>query len=397
MEEERKLILKMVEEEKISPEDGAKLLKALNQDNRTEKSEKGDEKASEKQEESPFAAEEKNTAVSGPETSNSLSTNVNWDEGNKRFDEWEREKRKKSDATTSFTDFIDSAIQKIKELDLDFNFGTYQNIHHIFQHKNMEQTVLDISLENGSIELKPWNEKDVKINCEVKVYKGKTQEEARREFLKETAFEVEGNQLNFYTKTKSMKVNAVMYLPRKTYERVQLYTFNGHLKGELIKADSFSGKAVNGSLTIDHPDHMRFSGETVNGPIKLNGGKLDIADVKTMNGTIELDADIRDLEAESVNGTIDSKLSISQDARASLSATTGSIFITIPEHIRTEGQLRTNVGNYNYSLSDMEITEEKKDFIQKSLQFTSNHAASPRLRLDATTKTGSISIKPKHV
>ncbi|MFB4164555.1 DUF4097 family beta strand repeat-containing protein [Alteribacillus sp. JSM 102045] len=397
MEEERKLILKMVEEEKISPEDGAKLLKALNQENKTENADAASVTGTQKQPETRTSEEKSDPGVTGPESSNSLSTKVNWEEGNKRFEDWEKEKRKKADATTSFTDFIDSAIQKIKELDLDFNFGTYQNVHHIFQHKNMEQTALDISLENGSIELKPWNENDVKMDCQARVYKGKNQEEARQEFLNETAFEVDGNLLSFYTRTKSIKVNAVMYLPRKTYERVQLYTFNGHLKGELIKADSFSGKAVNGSLTIEAPDHMKFSGETVNGPIKISRGKLDIADIKTMNGTIELDTDIRDLEAESVNGTIDSKLSISQDARANLSATTGSIFITIPEHIRTEGQLRTNVGNYNYSLSDMEITEEKKDFIQKSLRFTSNHAASPRLRLDASTKTGSISIKPKHV
>ncbi|SDH20576.1 DUF4097 and DUF4098 domain-containing protein YvlB [Alteribacillus persepolensis] len=395
MEEERKLILKMVEEGKISADEGAKLLKALQQET--------NEDVSNKTTSSVSASEQADSTydradVSQPETTNgSLSTKVNWEEGNKRYDEWEKEKQKKSEATTSFTDFIDNAIQKIRELDLDFNFGTYENVRHIFQHKNMTQTVLDISLENGSVELTPWNESDIKIVCDAKVYKGKNQEEARQEFLKETTFETDGTQLNFYTKTKAMKVNAVVYIPKKAYERVQLYTFNGHLKGESLIADSFSGKAVNGSLTITSPNHLRFSGETVNGPIKIHGGTLDIADIKTMNGTIELDTDIRDVEAESVNGTIDSKLAISQDARASLSATTGSIFITLPSDIRTDGQLRTNVGNYNYALSDMEITEEKKDFIQKSLQFTSNHSASPRLRLDAATKTGSISLKPRHM
>ncbi|RSL30776.1 DUF4097 domain-containing protein [Salibacterium salarium] len=401
MEEERKIILKMVEDGKITAEDGTKLLRALHSDKEDKpdreesaNSVSGPEETKEPKSEPSF--EEKTEDISEPSPGTDLSTKVNWEEDKRGRDEQEAHGQKTNPAT-GFTDFIDSAIQKIKEIDLDFNFGPYQEVHHIFQHKDMEQSVLDISLENGSLEWKPWDEPDVKIDCDVKVYKGKTLEEARREFLKETVFEVDGTHLQFYTRTKAMKVNAVMYVPRKTYERVQLYTFNGHLKGEHMKVNNFSAKAVNGSLTIQDPDAMKFHAETVNGPIKISGGNLDIGDIKTMNGTIELHSEIRDLEAESVNGTIDSLMKMTQDARANLSATTGSIFVTLPDHIRTEGHLRTNVGNYNYSLSDMEIHEEKKDFIQKSLQFTSNHAAAPRLRLNASTKTGSISVKPEHV
>ncbi|MFZ4450982.1 DUF4097 family beta strand repeat-containing protein [Salibacterium aidingense] len=393
MEEERKLILKMVEEGKITPEDGSKLLKALNSKSEDQQE---DSHASVSGPEEGSGPKEQQETVTEASTETELSTRVSREKEQQTENGEESERRKKADPATGFTDFIDSAIQKIKELDLDFNFGPYQEVHHIFQHKNMEQSVVDVSLENGSLEWKPWDEPDVKIECDVKVYKGRTQDEAREEFLNQTAFEVDGSHLQFYTRTKSIKVNAVMYVPRKTYERLQAYTFNGHLKGEEVKVNSFSAKAVNGSLTIQNPDAMKFHAETVNGPIKITGGRVDIGDIKTMNGTIELNSEIRDLEAESVNGTIDSLIKITQDARANLSATTGSIFVTVPEHIRTEGQLRTNVGNYNYSLSDMDIHEEKKDFIQKSLTFTSNHAAVPRLRLNASTKTGSISVKPDY-
>ncbi|MDQ0298285.1 DUF4097 and DUF4098 domain-containing protein YvlB [Salibacterium salarium] len=405
MEEERKIILKMIDDGKITAEDGTKLLKALHSD-KEDKPEESETEESASSVSGPkdshhsysakASSKEKAEDVSEATTGTDLSTKVNWEHDRRGRTEEETEQQKKTDPATGFTDFIDSAIQKIKELDLDFNFGPYQEVHHIFQHKGMDQSVIDISLENGSLEWKPWDEPDVKIECDVKVYKGKTLDDARREFLKETVFEVDGTHLLFYTRTKAMKVNAVMYVPRKTYERVQLYTFNGHLKGEDVKVNSFSAKAVNGSLAVQNPDAMKFHAETVNGPIKVSGGNLDIGDIKTMNGTIELHSEIRDVEAESVNGTIDSLMKINQDARANLSATTGSIFVTLPDNIRTEGQLRTNVGNYNYSLDDMEIHEEKKDFIQKSLQFTSNHTGSPRLRLNASTKTGSISVKPEH-
>ncbi|MGY4688966.1 DUF4097 family beta strand repeat-containing protein [Salibacterium sp. K-3] len=394
MEEERKLILKMVEDGKISPEDGSKLLQALNSDGGEKQN--GDSASAVSEPEPARPREEEENRDASAETS--LSTRINREEDSRsdRYTEWEQEERSSASGTaTGFSDFIDSAIRKIKELDLDFNFGPYQEVHHTFQHNNVEQTVLDISLENGSLEWKPWDRPDVKLECDVKVYKSRTEEEARREFLKETAFEVDDTHLRFYTRTKTMKVNAVLYVPRQTYESMNLYTFNGHLKGEDVKVNSFSAKAVNGSLTIDSPDIMKCHLETVNGPVKVTGGRIDIGDIKTMNGTIELQSDIRDLEAESVNGTIDALLNVSRDARAALSATTGSVFVTVPPDIRTEGHLRTNVGNYNYSLNNIDIHEEKKDFIQKSLRFTSNDAASPRLRLSADTKTGSISVKPE--
>ncbi|SFQ10421.1 DUF4097 family beta strand repeat-containing protein [Salibacterium halotolerans] len=395
MEEERKLILKMVEDGKISPEDGSKLLKAVNDGDGEKQTEESNQSVSGPD----TGASRKEEEKTGPSTETSLPTRVSGRQESRSDWNTDREQEKQEDhrsgAATGFYDFIDSAVRKIKELDLDFNFGPYQEVHHIFQHKNIEQPSLDISLENGSLEWRPWDEADVKLECDVKVYKSRTQEEARQEFLKETVFEVDDTHLRFYTRTKTMKVDAVLYVPRRTYESLNLYTFNGHLRGKEVKVNSLSAKAVNGSLTIEQPDTMKCHLETVNGPVKVTGGRIDVGDVKTMNGTIELNADIRDLEAESVNGTIDALMRVSQDARAALSATTGSIFVTVPPEIRTEGHLRTNVGNYNYSLRDMDIHEEKKDFIQKSLRFTSNTEASPRLRLNAQTKTGSISVKPE--
>ncbi|SFE93359.1 DUF4097 family beta strand repeat-containing protein [Alteribacillus iranensis] len=388
--EERKMILKMIEEGKISAEDGAKLLEAL----KPPKEDKTKGRLEfEHQDTEP--SENRSEDSSQPSDKKSLSTKVNWEEGNKRFDdEWSREKTGKTDFTTTFTDFIDSAIKKIKDMDLDFNFGTYQEVHHTFQHKDMRQKALDISLENGSVEMKLWEESDVKVVCDARVYRGRTTEEARRTFLDNTVFEAGEDELRFYTKTKSVKVNTVIYIPREEYEKIHLYTFNGHLQADQVTSDRFSVKAVNGSITMNGLDVKKFEAETVNGPIQMKYSHLDIADIKTMNGSIDIHSQIRDLEAESLNGTIECSLTANQDGRAELTAATGSIYVTVPDHLRIEGMLKTNVGNYNCTLDKTEVAEEKKDFIQKSLKFVSNPTASPRLRVDADTKTGSITVKP---
>lgn len=381
LEEERKLILKMIDEGKISAEDGVKLLEALNDPTDT-----GDR--SQKQ-----AGQSSETT-----TTTSLSTKVNWEEGNKQWDKWNEtrsEREKKPDFASMFTEFIDSAFQKIKEFDLDFNFGPYEEIHHIFQHKNLQEKRIDVALENGSIDVKPWKENDVKIECQVKMYRGNSSEEARREFLKETVFETDDNELRFYTKTKAMKMKATMYVPEKSYDRLHMYTFNGHLTLDDVHAEKVLGKAMNGSVTFNNLEADTVEGETVNGAITIQNGAYDTVYLKTISGSIHFNAKVEDVEAESVNGTINSTFSLEEDGKAKLSTVTGSIIANVPPHIKTEGYLSTSVGNIHYHVNELHILEEKKDFMQKSLKFVSQVDGSPRLLLDASSKTGSLTVKEK--
>ncbi|WP_100400208.1 DUF4097 family beta strand repeat-containing protein [Bacillus sp. FJAT-44742] len=388
MEEERKMILKMVESGKISAEEGAKLLQALNQEEKKPES-------STTNEENVTSATEKEKVKSITDHLSDLSTKVDWGEGNKRYNQWQKDKDKDKTepGMKKFSDFIENTLQKIKELDLDFNFGSYIEVNHIFQHQNMFQSKIDVSLENGSLNIESWDEPHVRLETKAKVYKAKNPDEAREEFLKETDFEVAGEELHFHTKTKAIKVNGTLYLPKKDYASLQFYTFNGHFKGEKLKAQSLTAKVVNGSMIFNDVHAQAFKGETVSGPVTISGGTIDRCDVQTMHGTIELEALMKDVEAESLNGTISARLNIAEDTRANLAATTGSVFVTVPSTIRTDGILKTNIGNYNWTMPNVEVIEEKKDFVQKSITFVSNQSGSPRLRLEASTKTGSISLK----
>lgn len=381
MEEERKLILKMIDEGKISAEDGVKLLQALNEPTDTEN-----------------RSRTKATEQSETTTTTSLSTKVDWEEGNKRWDqqnEFRSEQEKKLDFASMFTEFIDSAFQKIKEFDLDFNFGPYEEIHHIFQHKNLQEKRIDVALENGSIHVKPWKENDVKIECHVKMYRGNSREEARREFLKETVFETNEDELRFYTKTKAMKMEATMYVPEKYYDRFQIYTFNGHVTVDDMQGEKILGKAMNGTVTFNNVQADTVEGETVNGAITVQDGIYDTVFLKTISGAIRFDGTAEDVEIESVNGSIQSTFSLTDDGKAKLSTITGSIAVTLPPNIQTEGDISTNVGNISYHLHELHILEEKKDFMQKSLKFVSQVDGTPRLSLEASSKTGSLTIKEK--
>lgn len=157
--EERKMILKMIDEGKISAEDGEKLMRAISNHS---------------------SNIEPTVSSSTTRDKSQLSTDVNWEEGNRRFDEQadqnvnQDDNNRWSEGARWFSDFVESAVTKIKELDLDFNFGNAVEVNHIFQHTGMSEDLFNLSLENGAVELKTWDEPDVKLECTAKFTKRAT-------------------------------------------------------------------------------------------------------------------------------------------------------------------------------------------------------------------------------
>jgi DUF4097 and DUF4098 domain-containing protein YvlB len=364
--EERKMILKMIEDGKITAEEGIRLLEAM------EKTDTGQTSKSE-------------MPVS------EVSTEVKWDEGDRYR---ERARQAASSTTNLFTSFIESTIQKIKDVDLDFNFGTAIEIDHIFQHRDVSPTSVDVSLENGSITFKPWDESDVRIECKAKVYRVKNSEEARRFFLQESTFRVDERKMLFHTKTKSMKVQTTVYVPRVTFSHIKLYTFNGQINGDKMEVDTLDVNAMNGALTFSAVKAKKVMAETVNGAIEYKKTEIDVFDAKTINGGITLAGVVQDFDAETVNGSITYDLDeLKESGYADLKATTGSIHLSIPKTTRVEGKLKTNVGGFTIDLDEYEVLEEKKEFAQKSLNFIGNQQSSPRVKINALTNTGSVLVK----
>ncbi|SDI44579.1 DUF4097 family beta strand repeat-containing protein [Natribacillus halophilus] len=384
MMEERKMILQMVEEGKISPEDGSKLIRALSPEN---------------EKKTTSSAATRKSAEEPTSSSTDLSTKIDWEESNRHHDESRRRDEEGakgsplSEGARWFSEFVDSTVHKIRELDLDFNFGSAQEINHIFQHTNMKERTFDLSLENGSIDIRPWDEADGKIECNAKVYKAENEEDARRIFLEDAVFESVEDKLHFYTKSKKIKLEATVYVPRERFDKLSLYTFNGHLHMTGLSGTSLTAKAVNGSIDIEDVHADVLEAETVNGPIDIDGGASERADLRTVHGTIDINGRLQDIDAESVNGSVNCRYEGKESGHVSLAATTGSVFLVVPEGIRTEGKLKTNVGNYHWKLPNVEVLDENRDFIQKTLSLVSNPEESAVLRVDASTKTGSISLK----
>ena len=287
-------------------------------------------------------------------------------------------------------------FQKIKDVDLDFNFGQAIEVDHIFQHRDVSPSSLDVSLENGSIVFEPWDESDVRVECQAKVYRVKDSDEARRFFLTESVFRVNEHKLLFHTKSKAMKVQTKIFVPRVLFQHIKLYAFNGQISGGNITADTFDVNAMNGALTFDHVQAKKALVETINGAISTKNVTIDMLDAKTLNGGITISGQVQDLDAETVNGSVTYELDrLTESGYVDVKAMTGSITLFIPKDLRIEGKLKTNVGNFHIAMADYEELEEKKEFAQKALSFIGNQQSSPRVKVSALTNTGTIQINDR--
>lgn len=356
MGEEQKMILKMIEDGKITAEEGLALLKEL-------------EKSTEKDLPSTEVKANRNEETEFEGTYNQPSF------------------------TDRFVEFIDTAVKKVKDFDIDFNFGPSEEIEQIFQHREQQVTEVDVSIENGSLTFIPWEERDVRVECKVKVYKLKDEEEARKEFMKKVKFEVEGGTLSFKSPAKTMKVNTVVYVPQHEYTNVKLYTFNGQIDVGTITTQSLEAKTVSGRLTFTKLDSKKVILETVNGKISINQLISEHTEAKTVNGSVLVNGSGGKVVVETLNGSIKYSLTETLETSATFKTTTGSIHLTIPEEMKTEGECKTIVGGITCDLPHLRIISEKKEVVSKSLTFVSNRDAETNLQLNAETRTGSIYVK----
>ncbi|WP_226671489.1 DUF4097 family beta strand repeat-containing protein [Metabacillus litoralis] len=361
MKEQKIRILKLVEEGKLSPDEALSLIESLE---------------SEKQEK-----EAKLTA---------LSTEV-IDQGEHNKNEHQDTNDFKQSLGTKLMDWVDTAVKKVKEIDLDINFGKSIDLQHIFQFPGATFENIDIHVPNGSVSIQPWGENDIRVECDAKVYRVENNEQARETFLSSINCNVEGNRFICSTEKKTLKLNLLVKVPEQVYEQVKVKLFNGPIRGENLQVGNLKAKTANGVVSFSSITAKKAEFETANGQIKLANSKYEKLEAETISGIIEFDGVAERADIQSFNGNL--MLSIKDHSCETLYAktTTGNIEILLPEESRLVGDLKSNLGAVSTLLKDAETSYEKNETIQKELRFRTSKE--PTLTLFADSKTGSIVVK----
>lgn len=289
--------------------------------------------------------------------------------------------------------WLDSAVKKVKDVDLDLNFGQSIDVEHIFQFKDASLSHLDIQLANGSLNVMPWDDRDIRAECHAKIYRAEDGEQARQQFLNQLDCGLEGDKFFIRTEKKTMKVNVTLYVPRIQYDKIKVKLFNGPIRGEKLKTKELAAKTTNGVVSFASLQAEKVGIETANGQIKLANHECGMIEVETINGLIDLRGKSESIDAQSFNGNIAVQLSDEKCHSIYAKTTTGSVDVQVPRACAVTAELKSNLGSISHDLLDAEMIKEKNETLQKEKMIKANQQAMHSISIFSETKTGSIQVK----
>lgn len=369
MQEEKKKILQSVQDGKMTAEEAFAILEDL------EKAEQESEKKEQL-------------------LKNELSTEVVQEKKKPEDDPHDYDYFKKNfqSSKEKILDFVESAFQKIKDSDLDFNFGKSIEVSHIFQHGEAAIYELNAEIANGKTKIVAWDSKDVRVECKAKVYRAEDQDIAREIFLKNVLFIIKDGKCKFYMQDKGIKVDVVMYVPQKEYEDIQIRMFNGGITTEALKAEHLKVKSANGALTLDGVNGESCELETGNGTITIQNSNVANIEAETLNGAIHANGHFNKVDLQTFNGKITCRNEKLDSESIYAKSVTGKIQLSLAAETAVSGELRSNLGSFNVNLEGINIIEEKNDVIQKILKFKTVQEQPPATYIFAESKTGAVSV-----
>jgi DUF4097 and DUF4098 domain-containing protein YvlB len=291
-------------------------------------------------------------------------------------------------------DFLDAAVKKVKEFDL--SFANAFEVRHIFQQNNVALQEIDVYIANGNIKVVPWDQADVRVECEAKVYRSEALDAAKKSFIEESLFLVQNGHFRFSVAKPFMKTNATIYVPQAHYQDVKCRLFNGDIDIERLHAKEVHIKNVNGSITLQRLFAEEAELETANGAIILEHSEIEEVEAETIHGEIKLDGNYRYARLRTFSGGI-TYATEREDGVITVKTVTGNIALLLPRDICLEGEMRTNLGGLICQHPSVSPAEEKQETAQKTIRFACENASKPPLHLYADSKAGSVSLQMMEV
>ncbi|MDG5471651.1 DUF4097 family beta strand repeat-containing protein [Jeotgalibacillus sp. ET6] len=401
MENERKRILNMVEKGTITATEALTLLEAL-----------------EKQPNSTQSSSSAASSTSSSHTTSSHSTTGQTDSSLK--DSYKERPKKKefpfnledifqtnsgrqtrndssSQSSDRIMDFVQNAFEKVKGMDLEFNMGPSLEFRHQFEVQENELQDIEISVANGKVEIKPWDENYVKAECDVKVYRSDDEAKAKNQIRESVIFNAQYKKLRFISDLKMIKLDTVIYVPRNSYDRWDIRLFNGKFHGDSANVNKIKVKTANGKIELANMLIERGELETANGGIEVKNTRADLIDAESVNGKVSIEGAVDEMDVQSLNGNIVCRTSSTSARKIEAKTLAGSISLFVPNDASLDGTLKSNFGRFDINHREMDHVEEREELMQRKLHFTREKNDGSKLYLFADAKTGAVSVKPYEV
>ena len=300
--EERLLILKMVEDKKISTEEAAKLLAALEDETKKENTDNFNYRRN-NQKSNGFAEEAAKVRDRVNDWKKEFKSNYNQADFDNMIDDFanKAEKFGKNVATTT-AGIVDKVIDYVGSF-VDTNsfniFGSLQTVQKNYEVIPAEGANLEISGINGSITIKKHLDPKVMIISRIK------SPSPNGEGIVTFTDDPQNISIKVSSTALNVSVSHEIFIPDVKFSSIKIENSNGKIYIEDSLSEEITATTKNAHIELMGVNSDRVAVNTKNGRVQLNYIIGDKIDINTSNAVIDIKhIKVKDVSAVTINGRI---------------------------------------------------------------------------------------------
>ncbi|WP_155286201.1 daptomycin-sensing surface protein LiaX [Lacticaseibacillus zhaodongensis] len=260
-----------------------------------------------------------------------------------------------------------------------------QKFTHTFDFPNCAASVLDVNVANGDVQLKAWDEDDIKVEASIRFF-GKVDGDLVEEFTQRSRIEADADHFIFQVPNKRIEANLVISLPQRDYDHVALRTLNGDAKMTDVRGKDFFAKTTNGNLRFENLQAVMLEAENVNGDVKAVDATVNSALISTVNGDARLAGRARSAKLSTVNGDV--KVTLRGSAKTvNATSVNGDVKVAVPASSGLSGQVKSRFGSIRSRMTGVDTPNKR----MRSINL--DRAGDGVSVLNLSTVTGEVLLK----
>lgn len=258
---------------------------------------------------------------------------------------------------------------------------------------------LDLTTENGSIEVEGWPEEHYRLILKMKV-RGNDEASARERAAEIVEVEEVTDELRVFSKAGSNEaLHIKLQVPQAKVYELALSTSNGEV--ELDSLNVFGSIATsNGKVALENLKGERLTARTSNGSIECDNLGMRELILTTSNGRIKAEGFAQRLEARTSNGSIEIKPRLGDslgEQSLDLHTSNGGIKVKLPLALQNACWLdaSNSFSSIKISLDDLlyHIREHSFGYNRIQAETKGYAAANAKISVYARTSNGGINIE----
>ena len=255
---------------------------------------------------------------------------------------------------------------------------------------------IDLQTKNGRVELVGWDEDEYEVHLKYNIH-ASSEEEAHK--IKEDMCEItqEDDLLKIETnKLVRGGVSIRVYIPQELKSNIKLRSSNGRLGLSNLKTEGdYDLKTSNGRIQLGDLRAEKIIAKTSNGRIEVEDYAAEHINLKSSNGSIYADGLCNDIVIRTSNGTISAYPYISEKGQMDLKTSNGKVKVILKNpDTAVDINAETSMGKITFEIPELVYKEKIDKHMKKRYQAHSDNYidSSERLQIQAETSMGSIFV-----